>query len=121
MSDLYIKQISGTVTFLGGAGSSTFTIGALPAGCRMTAIKALVTVANDAGTSAVVEIGTSDDADKYEDAIDVTSAGDIATTMLTPAEPTADEEIIATLTEVGTASTAGTAIIVIEYIQNDFS
>ena len=85
----------------------------------MTAIKALVTEANDAGTSAVIEIGTSADADKYEDAIDVTSTGDIATTMLTPAEPTADEIILATLTEVGTASTAGRCVIVIEYIQSE--
>lgn len=113
MSDLIIKQINADVTFSAG----TVTIGALPAGCRMTAIKALVTVANDAGTSAVIEIGIAGTVAKYEASIDVTSLGDIATTMLTPVAPTADEIIIATLTEVGTAATAGACHIVIEYVQ----
>lgn len=120
MSDRVIRQIAKEVTFLGAAGAATTTIGALPAGARMISLKALVTVANDAGTSAVIEVGIAGAVAKYEAAIDVkTATGDVATTMLTPVVPTADEVIIATLTEAGTASTAGAATIVIEYIQSE--
>ena len=94
-NNLRKKVISADVTF----GTTTTTIGVLPSGSRITDIEALVVTANDAGTSASVEIGISGSVAKYEAGIDVTSTGKIATTVLTPAAPTADETIIATLTE----------------------
>ncbi len=116
MSDLRIKIIQAKVVFL----STTTVIGTLPAGCRMTAIKALNVEANDAGTSAAIEIGITGAVAKYETGIDVkTAAGDIAVTMLTPVVPTADEIIIATLTEAGSTATAGSCTIVIEYTQTN--
>lgn len=116
MSDLRVKIIQAKVAAL----STTTTIGVLPAGARMIGIKALNTVANDAGSSAAIEIGIAGTVAKYEAAIDVKSAtGDIAVTMLTPVVPTADETIIATLTEAGGAATVGSCTIVILYTQTN--
>ncbi len=92
--------------------------GTLPANSKIIAIKCLVNTADDAGTTAIIDIGKSDDDNYWANDIDVkTAAGDISVTMLVPAILTADTVIEILLTEAGTAATAGDFDIIIEYVQ----
>jgi len=110
-----IKVMSRTQLF--GTGATAATVGVLPAGCRIIGIEVLVETADNAGTSAVVDIGISGTTQKYAANVDVTATGPASVTLLVPAHPTADETIIATLTEAGTAATAGEWDVVVKYLQ----
>jgi len=107
---LSVNQIFGT-------GASPVTVGVLPKSARIIDIKVLVETADNAGTSAVVDVGISGTANKYADNVDVTAIGSASVTYTPKAVPTADETIIATLTEAGTAATAGSWDVIVEYVQ----
>lgn len=111
------EYIAANVTFSNNG--SAVTIGVLPAGAIVLRAYAVVRTAFNAGTSNVLDIGTSGDPDGFATdlalgTIGVISADEMATTN--DAVMAADTTITATPALGGTAATAGLATVVVEYI-----
>lgn len=90
----------------------------LPPGAIVVGGFAVSTVADDSGTSAVVDVGDAADPDRYVTVLNVAVANvseAFAVTVLGLKYPSGGA-ITATRTAVGTAATAGTTRIVVEYI-----
>ena len=112
-----VHQISTNVTFADNG--SAVVIGTVPAGARVLRATAIVTEAFNAGTSNVLDIGTTADPDGFATDIALGTIGNIAADeMATTNDQVAsvDTGIIATVALSGTAATAGAADIVVEYI-----
>ena len=119
-----IQIIVGNQAF--GSSAVTTEIGVLPEDAYMNDIKVTVTTAFDSGTTDTMIIGhgafgsTAADPNFYETAIDVSSAGIITLTLLNRHEAISavgGVPITMTYTPVGTAATAGAAVIVFEFAQ----
>ena len=119
-----IQIIVGNQAF--GGSAVTTEIGVLPEDAYMNDIKVTVTTAFDSGTTDTMIIGhgafgsTAADPNFYETAIDVSSAGIITLTLLNRHEAISavgGVPITMTYTPVGTAATAGAAVIVFEFAQ----
>lgn len=119
-----IQILTGDQVF--GSAAVTTQIGVLPEDAFMNDIKVTVTTAFDSGTSDTMIVGhgafgsTAADPNFYETAIDVSNAGIITLTLLNRHEAISavgGVPITITYTPVGTAATAGAAVVVFEYAQ----
>jgi hypothetical protein len=106
-----------TVNFDDNDAATGVSVGTLPSGAIITGVTASVTTAFNAGTTNVLTVGVSGTLDKYAAAGDITE-GSVGVTTITSnnEQVTSDTEVLASFTESGTAATAGSAEIVIEYI-----
>lgn len=81
-----------------------------------------VTTAWNTGTTATMSVGDTegtDDVDRYMAATDIKTAGIIPLVPVTDSVVATPEALTATVTLVGTAATAGTATIHIEFVEED--
>lgn len=69
----------------------------------------------DSGTSAALDVGDSDTADRYAAAVDLTTTGRTALT-LSGYQTTIPGDILGTLAEDGTAAEAGEAVLIVGYV-----
>lgn len=96
-------------------------IATLPKGATIVGMT-LIGTASNAGTSATLSIGNSGSATAYVNARDVKTAGTgtgcmpLTLAVDTSAVLTADTKVTATVTEAGTASSAGAWTLLIHYI-----
>lgn len=113
-----VHQISAAVGFADNG--SAVLIGTLPAGAITLRAVAVVTEAFDAGTANVLDIGTAADPDGFATDIALGTIGNIAADEFATTNDqgpyTTDTALYATPALSGTAATAGTAYVIIEYI-----
>lgn len=113
-----VQTISATVSYTDNG--SAVTIGVLPAGAIVLRGTAIVSTAFNAGTSNVLDIGTSADPDGFATDLALGTIGNIVADEMASTNDqgplSADTTITATPALAGTAATAGTATVVIEYI-----
>jgi hypothetical protein len=133
MSDKYAGQqfhhnlthfLQATVVF--GDDGNSVSLGFLPAGAAVIRGGVVVTTAFNAGTSNVLDIGfrnavdgTSDDTDEYATDLALGTAGVIAADELATAADAytaSGAEVVATPALTGTAATAGSGIVWVEYL-----
>lgn len=101
--------------------TNTAIVGILPAGARIVSIHVQVPVVSNAATTATVSVGLSGgSATAFSAAQDVKAAiGNFTQTATAAWAPSANAQTITcTYTETGTASTAGTASVAINYCVN---
>lgn len=113
-----IQTIAATVSYTDNG--SAVTIGVIPAGGIVLRATAVVSEAFDAGTANVLDIGTSADPDGFATDLALGTIGNIvADEMATTNDQgpyASDTTITATPALSGTAATAGTATVIVEYI-----
>ena len=100
--------------------TSSTKIGSLPANSIITDIKVLVGTAFNAGNTDYLDIGDSEDADEFAANIDLSSTGKATVTMteIGAVESTSNPtDIYVIYTGSGTAPSAGSAYIIVEYVQ----
>ena len=104
----------------------------IPSGARLIDLWVDVEVADNSGTSAVIDVGSklvttgTEDVDGYIDNQDIKSAAKVRFEIATGAAPyvvgqpfTEDTLIVVTITQDGTAASAGNGRIVVKYILDD--
>lgn len=99
---------------------TSFNLGELPVGAVVTDIKVFVETAFNSATSDSLKIGTSDDDDYFETAIDLQSTGDASLTLLKQLQVVSSTEattLTGAVTSVGGSLSAGVGHIAISYIQ----
>ncbi len=108
----YLRE---TVTY---NGPGTVPLGFLPAGATVVSSGAAVQTAFNAATTNTIAIGINGDINDYGSALDVSAqgvkGGDLSSSN--NAVLTADTEVFATLAMTGTAATAGSAEVFVEYL-----
>ena len=96
----------------------------MPANSQLWQISVDVTTAFDAATTNTFDIGDGTTADKYADALDVSSAARLlATSDVSQLGNlvdigTTDVDVTVTYNQTGTAATAGAATVTVLYLQN---
>ena len=100
--------------------SSGVSMGTIPSGAVLSDVVVNIETAFDAGTTNVLIVGTSANDDAYLAAGDATetSAG-LTRYSGKCVKLSADTELFVTFTETGTAATAGTAQVIVEFIPNN--
>lgn len=99
----------------------SLTVGTLPAGAYVTAVKVAVTTAFNNSGNDYIKVGHAGDDDEFADDVDVATAGvKLPTTLATASEVTfaVDTPVIAMYEGSSTAdgSPAGAALIIVEYV-----
>lgn len=118
-----VHYLRRTVTYADTSGTQ-FEIGAIPAGSVVIGTTVCVTTAFNAGTTNVLIVGTSGDDDALVDASGVTE-GSIGVARVAPAtlggllSASASTVIYSKYTQSGTAATAGSAEVIVEYIPDN--
>lgn len=118
-----VMSQSKQVTFA--ADGTETVIGTLPANSQIVEIYVDVSTAFDAGTTNTLDLGDGTTADKYADALDVSSAGRLrATSDVSQIGNlvdigTSDVALTATFNQTGSAATAGTAQVTVLYVPNN--
>ena len=108
-----------------GADGTTTTVATVPANSQIFQISVDVTTPFDAGTTNTVDLGDGTTANKYADALDVSSAARVLATSDVSQIPnlidigTSDVTVVATYNQTGTAATAGAATVTVLYLQNN--
>lgn len=118
MGEQVVQYLRKDIAYTNGA-TAVVEIGVLPAGAVVLRGIVAVTTAFNAGTSSVIDVGTSGTTNGFASAIALSTIGnivfdDMATT--TVANITADTRINCTLALTGTAATAGAATVIVEYV-----
>ena len=114
---------SANITF--GDDGSTTTVATVPANSQIFQISVDVTTPFDAGTTNTVDLGDGTTANKYADALDVSSAARVLATSDVSQIPnlidigTSDVTVVATYNQTGTAASAGAATVTVLYLQNN--
>jgi hypothetical protein len=113
-----VHYLRKAIAYTDGA-TAVITVGVIPAGATVIRGGVVVTTAFNAGTTNVLDIGTSADDDGFATdlalgTIGVISADEMATTN--DAYVTSDTTIVATLALSGTAASAGAGFVWIEYL-----
>ena len=114
---------SANITF--GDDGSTTTVATVPANSQIFQISVDVTTPFDAGTTNTVDLGDGTTANKYADALDVSSAARVLATSNVSQIPnlidigTSDVTVVATYNQTGTAAAAGAATVTVLYLQNN--
>ncbi|MGB1651688.1 MAG: hypothetical protein ACPHEP_11705 [Acidimicrobiales bacterium] len=107
-----------------GADGTETVVATVPANSQLWQVSVDVTTAFDAGTTNTVDIGDGTTADKYADALDVSSAARLlATSDVSQLGNlvdigTTDVDVTVTYNQTGTAATAGAATVTVLYLQN---
>ena len=108
-----------------GADGTTTTVATVPANSQIFQISVDVTTPFDAGTTNTVDLGDGTTANKYADALDVSSAARVLATSDVSQIPnlidigTSDVTVVATYNQTGTAASAGAATVTVLYLQNN--
>jgi hypothetical protein len=108
-----------------GDDGSTTVVATVPANSQIYQIAVDVTTAFDAATTNTFDLGDGTTADKYADALDVSSAARVlATSDVSQIGNlidigTSDVDVTVTYNQTGTAATAGAATVTVLYIQNN--
>jgi len=108
-----------------GADGTTTTVATVPANSQIFQISVDVTTPFNAGTTNTVDLGDGTTANKYADALDVSSAARVLATSDVSQIPnlidigTSDVTVVATYNQTGTAATAGAATVTVLYLQNN--
>jgi len=108
-----------------GADGTTTTVATVPANSQIFQISVDVTTPFDAGTTNTVDLGDGTTANKYADALNVSSAARVLATSDVSQIPnlidigTSDVTVVATYNQTGTAATAGAATVTVLYLQNN--
>lgn len=99
---------------------SGVSLGTVPAGTIILPHHVNIKTAYNAGTTNVLEVGTSGTANKYVGSGDVDETTIAFTSNITTGcgEETSDTEIFVKFTETGTAATAGTSTVIIPFLTN---
>lgn len=95
------------------------TLGVIPAGAIVINAGVVVTTAFNAGTTNVLDIGTSGDDDGFATDLALGTIGRIAADELATSNDlysTSDVTLTATYAQTGTAATAGEGFVFVEYI-----
>lgn len=100
------------------ADALTRNIGTIPAGSNLLRINTCVSTAQNAGTTNTISVGTSSGG---TDLVNAAAAGSVTANVVTQAPSgksllASDTTIWATLTQSGTAATAGVVEVTIEYV-----
>jgi hypothetical protein len=120
----YVMQMTSREIVFGDNGNSIL-IGILPLGAIVTNAIVFVKTVFNAGTAAVLDVGTTADDDEFMADVDIkTATGRLfdATTMnlaATELIQLAERKVYAKPTLTGTAATTGALRVVIEYVQTD--
>ena len=107
-----------------GADGTETVVATVPANSQLWQVSVDVTTAFDAGTTNTVDIGDGTTADKYADALDVSSAARLlATSDVSQLGNlvdigTTDVDVTVTYNQTGTAATAGAVTVTVLYLQN---
>ena len=107
-----------------GADGTETVVATVPANSQLWQVSVDVTTAFDAGTTNTVDIGDGTTADKYADALDVSSAARLlATSDVSQLGNlvdigTTDVDVTVTYNQTGSAATAGAATVTVLYLQN---
>jgi len=108
-----------------GDDGSTTVVATVPANSQIYQIAVDVTTAFDAATTNTFDLGDGTTANKYADALDVSSAARVlATSDVSQIGNlidigTSDVDVTVTYNQTGTAATAGAATVTVLYIQNN--
>ena len=107
------------IAFNSTGAATGLSMGAVPAGAIITAVKVLVNAAFNAASTNVLVVGTAADDDAYLAAGDCNEAA-VGFTVSTAkaAKVASDTEVFVKYTESGTAATAGNADVMVEYLQD---
>jgi len=114
----YLKK---TLAFNTASNGASVTMGVVPANSSIVRVYATVTTAFNAGTTNRIDIGNTTTAAAFG-TFAVTSAGvktdtgTLATAAMTLVKPSADQTITTTYTQSATAASAGSADVIVEYI-----
>lgn len=114
---------SGTVVY--GANGTSTVIGYIPAGSQIIDVYVDVTTAFNAGTTNTVKIGDGTTANKFADALDVSSAArvlassDVSQLGNLANTGTADIPLTVTYNRSGSAPSAGAARVTVLYVQGN--
>lgn len=101
---------------------TTVTVGYLPPGAIVVGAGVVVSTAFDAGTGNVLDIGTSGDGDGFATDLALGTIGNIVWDELATSNDlysTGEVQVDALVTLTGTAATAGTGHVYVEYIPVD--
>lgn len=113
-----VHYLRKAIAYTDGA-TATVTVGVIPAGSVVLRGGVAVTTAFNAGTSNVLDIGTSDDGDGFATDIALGTIGVIVADEMATSNDmyvTADTTITATLALSGTAASAGAGFVWVEYM-----
>jgi hypothetical protein len=100
------------------ADALTRVIGTIPAGSNLLRVNTCVSTAQNAGTTNTISVGTTSGG---TDIINAAAAGSVTANVVTQAPSgkalvASDTTYYATLTQSGTAATAGVVEVIIEYV-----
>lgn len=110
-----IKAVTGTIAY-DVASPYTVSLGTAPNGAIVFATIVEIITAFNAGTTNVLEVGTSATANAYVQAADVNETATGTTVVSRSATLSAATEILAKYTQTGTAATAGLARVTVLYL-----
>lgn len=99
--------------------TSTVTVGVLPAGAIVVGAGVVVSTAWNSGTSDVLDIGTSGDGDGFATDLALGTIGNIVWDELATSNDlysTSEVTVTCAVTSVGTAASAGTGHVYVQYI-----
>lgn len=117
--DQTINYLRAPITFAMG-NTGIVQVGTLPAGCVVLRAYIVVTTVFNSGTNKLAKVGIVGSDASILASISLATAGVITDSTLATAaaattNPTADTQIICTSLMTGTAATAGTGVVVVEY------
>lgn len=107
---------------------ATVKVGVIPSGAVVQNVQVKITTAFNAGTTNVIDVGTSSNDDAYVDGgttgngdgdVDATSTGSTFVWRGADETHSADTTIYVTYTQSGTAATTGAAEIIVTYIPDN--
>lgn len=105
-----------------GNSGTAVTVGKLPAGAVVLSAGVVVTTAFNAGTSNVIDIGTTGDPNGFASAIALGTVGRIEADDMATSDDlysASESEISATVNLSGTAATTGAGIVYVEYLPDN--
>jgi len=117
----YVVMAQSAVIDIIGATSNNQVVATIPANSQIVDVILNVTTANNDGTAATVDVGTSDDANAFISAADVTAVGTTRGTLDTEATDvgTTDIQVLADFTATDGDGTTGAATVTVLYIQDN--
>jgi hypothetical protein len=117
----YVVMAQSAVIDIIGATSNNQVVATIPANSQIVDVILNVTTANNDGTAATVDVGTSADANAFISAADVTAVGTTRGTLDTEATDvgTTDIQVLADFTATDGDGTTGAATVTVLYIQDN--
>jgi len=117
----YVVMAQSAVIDIIGATSNNQVVATIPANSQIVDVILNVTTANNDGTAATVDVGTSADANAFISAADVKSVGTTRGTLDTEATDvgTTDIQVLADFTATDGDGTTGAATVTVLYIQDN--